>query len=267
MGKRTVFYAITLVLLITFIPSTTYAFALYIAPSSFKKSAKPGDTITGSVTVYNKADYAMGIRAYEQDWIYDEDGTKKFLPPGTTSLSCAEWINIFPRKFTVAAQSEKSVQFTITLPEDAEGGYYAVIFFESIDMSEGEGERDITVGFAARLGTIVYLETEGSSVKEGEIEGISIRPPSANTPFLLKFTFKNKGNTFLKAEGMLNIMDDDGNLYGRQKFGPIMTLPGDENESKVEWFGDLEKGEYNAVITLDLGTDMPIVEEEKFQVK
>jgi hypothetical protein len=82
----------------------------------------------------------------------------------------------------------------------------------------------------------------------------------------MKLSFKNAGNTYMRAEGTLNIVDEEGNLFGKTKFGPLTTLPGDIREAKVNWLGELKEGAYVAVITLDIGTEAPIVEEKKFEI-
>ncbi|MBN1871907.1 MAG: hypothetical protein JW800_04965 [Candidatus Omnitrophica bacterium] len=269
MKRKYSFLTVSLIIgiIILFVPTTSDAFSLFISPSSYKETAKPGQTVTGTVRIINEGKTELGIRAYEQDWTYEPDGTKVFHPPGTTPLSCSKWIQVFPRKFRVQAGSDRTVQFNITVPENAEGGYYSVIFFESFDISESEkGENRVTVQFAARLGCVIYIETEGKSIHRGIIESLSVTPPSSTKPLEMSLVFKNQGNTYLSADGTLSIIDDGGNVYGRQRLGFINTLPGDTRFAKAEWFGDLAQGTYDAVVTLDMGTDTPILGETSFTV-
>jgi len=247
--------------------SVSYGFALNISPSSVKITVKQGETKSGTITVFNNGKIDMGINAYTQDWLYQTDGSISFYGAGTTKFSCAKWMRIFPMKFNLKGGEKMGVQYSINVPADAEGGYCAVIFFESFPLSEAKGEEGgMTVQFAGRLGALVYLEIEGKAIHKGHIESLSITPPQSDKPFEMKLAFKNAGNTYIGAQGTLNIVDEEGNIFAKEKFGPLTTLPGDVRERTVEWLGELKEGTYIAVVTLDIGTEAPIVEEKKFEV-
>lgn len=248
------------------LPPDLYALSLNISPPSFTAAVKPGGSASGKVDVFNKGDIAVGILAYTQDWVYQGDGGKEFRAAGTTPLSCAKWIQLFPQKFEMEPNSTVSVQYSITVPQDAKGGYYAVIFFESVPTGDTADEAGMFIRFAGRLGAIVYLEVEGSTERKAAVESLSIEPPQSNKPLELKLAMKNTGNVYIGAEGVLNIMDDEGLIYGTQKFGPVNTLPGDTREYAAEWFGELEEGSYTAVVTLDIDGAEPLVEERTITV-
>ncbi len=251
---------------VLFFASTAFGFALNISPPSFHAGVKPGESNSGTITVYNKSDGDIGILVYTQDWIYNPDGSKTFLAAGTTELSCAKWIRLFPKKFKLAAGEQMAVQYTVTLPEDAQGGYYAVIFFESVPADVAERDEGMMIRFSGRLGTIVYLETEGRSTKKASVSAFSVTPPESNKPLEMKLSLKNEGNVYIGAEGTLNIIDAEGNVFGKETFGPVNTLPGESRETAVQWLGELEEGTYYAIATLDIGTDEPLVKEAEIAI-
>jgi len=253
-------------LCVFFFESTVFGFALNISPPSFHASVKPGGSTSGTVSVYNKSDEDIGILVYTQDWIYNPDGSKTFLAAGTTPLSCAKWIRIFPKKFKLKAGDKMAVQYTVALPDDAQGGYYAVIFFESVPADVAEQDEGMMIRFSGRLGAIAYLETEGRSTKRGTVKAFSVTPPQSNKPLEMRLTFKNEGNVYIGAEGTLNIIDDEGNVFGKEIFGPINTLPGESRETAVQWLCELEEGSYYAIATLDIGTDEPLVKEAEITI-
>ena len=265
MKKIAVLCTIIFISLISF-RGDSYAFSLNVSPPSFKATVEPGGSTSGTITVMNTSDEDIGINIYAQDWLYKSDGSKSFHAAGTTPLSCAKWIRLFPKKFQVEAHGKMAVQYTINVPEDAKGGYYAVIFSESVPLGDEGLEGEMTVRFAGRLGTVVYLETKGKSSRKASIESLSITPPQSNRPLEMTLSYKNNGNVWIGAEGSLNIMDGEGNIFGRKGFGPVNTLPGDTTETKVEWLGDLEEGVYYAVVTLDIGATEPIVEEREIVI-
>lgn len=260
--KNRIFIVIVLLIIVVF---ATYkealAFSINISPPSLRLSAPPGETKTGTITVENKSDAAVDMRVYVEDWVYAEDGGKKFMPAGTAPLSCAKWITTHPQKIHIEANSKTGVQYVVSVPPDAIGGHFAVIFFESV-VNEGEAVRgNVMVHFSGRIGTIIYMEAEGMVKRTGSITSFTCGRPDQNSPLAINMTLKNEGNTCIIAQGVMNIVDKDGNIFGRQELGPINTLPGDTRNYKTEWLGDLKEGTYDVIATLDAGVDAPLVAE------
>ena len=265
MRKITVLF-ITITLCTIFLQATSYGFSLNVSPPSVRLSIPPGGTESSTITIENKSDSSsIDMRAYVEDWDYAEDGSKQFHPPGTTPRSCARWINIYPKMFHLEPKARIGIQYTISVPQDAEGGHYAVIFFESI-VGDDEAEGNLMVRFAGRIGTIMYQETEGKTDKSGSIVSFECGRPDQNKPLKIKVSFKNEGNAQISAEGIMNIIDAEGNIFGRKELGPIDTLPGSTREYETEWLGELEEGEYDVIVTFDAGLDIPLVAETTIKV-
>jgi len=248
------------------VATDAYGFALFISPPSVETTVKPGGSASGTITIRNESEKDIAVKVYVQDWLYNPDGTKSFHEAGSTPLSCAKWITVFPKKVNVRAKDKIGVQYSINLPEDAAGGYYAVIFFESIPMGEFEGKQGVMIQLAGRLGSIIYVETEGRSTRKAVIRSLAITPPQSDRPLEMLLSYENTGNVHIRAEGMLNIIDEEGNVYGKRKVGPLNTLPGETRTTKVYWYGELEEGSYDAIVTLDIGTEEPLVEEAKLSI-
>lgn len=261
MKKRIVISALIFLSLCFLIDNEARAFSINVSPPSIRISVPPGETKSGTVTVENKSDGPIDIRVYTEDWAYSPDGSKQFLQAGTTPLSCAKWIATHPQKLHIESNSRAGVQYTISVPADAAGGHYAVIFFESI-VSEGEATHgNVMLRFSGRIGSIVYLEAEGRIKRSGSITSFTCGRPDQNSPLAINITLKNDGNTHIIAQGVMNIIDKDGNIFGKKELGPINTLPGDTREYKTEWLGDLKEGAYDVIATLDTGVDAPLVAE------
>lgn len=264
--KKNIFLFVIISAIILSFETVSYGFSLNISPPSIHVSVKPGESASGNIVVDNRGESSLGILVYVQDWVYNPDGSKTFMAAGTAPLSCAKDIRVFPKTFKLEAGEKTSVQYTVTVPEDAKGGYYAVIFFESIPAEEVNKTEGMVVRFAGRLGSIIYLETEGKSIKSGVVKSFNVTPPHSDKPLEVSLSFENTGNVYIGAEGTLNITDKDGNVFGKEIFGPVNTLPGDTREAKVEWLGELEAGTYYAVVTLDIGTDEPVVKESEIVI-
>jgi hypothetical protein len=152
------------------------------------------------------------------------------------------------------------------MPPDAEGGRYAVVFFESIVGGDEAAKGNVMLHFAGRIGTIIYLEAEGKVKKAGSITAFTCGRPDQNSPLAINITLKNEGNTYLIAEGVMNIIDKEGNIFGRKELGPINTLQGESADYKAEWLGDLKEGTYDVIATFSTGLDSPIVAETTLTV-
>ncbi|MFH0839932.1 MAG: hypothetical protein V1883_02820 [Candidatus Omnitrophota bacterium] len=266
MKNRILIFAIIFVMIFFAAHKEAAAFSINVSPPSVRLSISPGETRSGTITVENKSDSPMDMRAYAEDWVYEKSGGKQFAPAGTTPLSCAKWISTHPQKFRVEANSRIGVQYTISVPADASGGHYAVIFFESI-VSEGEATSgNMMVRFSGRIGTIIYQESEGRIDRKGEITSFTCGRPDQNSPLTINLTLKNEGNTHIIANGVMSIIDKDGNVFGRKELGPINTLPGDTMDYKAEWLGELNEGTYDVIATLDTGLDSPLVAETVLKV-
>jgi hypothetical protein len=264
--KKSLFLGIIISMCVFLLNDPAYGLALNIGPPSFTVSVRPEGTASGVVTIQNNGDSDIGILVYTQDWVYNPDGSKSFHAAGTKPLSCARWISLFPKKFQLPSGGDMAVQYTINVPQEATGGYYAVIFFESVPVDSLEKQEGMMVHFAGRLGSIVYLEVEGQTTRQGVIKSVDITPPRSDKPLEMTLSYENKGNVYIGADGTLNIIDEEGNVYGKETFGPVNTLPGDTRQTKVEWLGELEEGTYYAIVTLDIGTDEPLVEERKITI-
>lgn len=253
-------------------------FSLSMAPSTFsltvgtdtpklKLTIKPGETSSGAIQVNNSGNKPVTVTAYISDWVYksEGDGNKTFSPPATTPLSCAHWINLSSTEFELYPDEIRAVNYTVTVPDEATGGHYAVIFFES-DMGIQE-INGMNVKIKGRVGSLVYIESEGHVIQKGEISRVKVEAPKGGDPLKIKVDFMNQGNVDITAKGTFHIIDQTGNIYARDKLEEMYTLPGDKVNSVTTWSGTLDKGEYDVILTYDLGKDQTLVKEAKLIIQ
>lgn len=249
---------------IGYIPKAA-AFSMNLDPPRLELSIPPGGSKSGVIRVGNSGDATLKLKAYVQDWIYDPPGDRVFKPAGTTPLSCSNWIHLYPEEFEIKPGEKAEAIYTLSVPPDATGGHYAVIFFEGT-LGANAAEEGVVVRLAGRMGTIVLEETEGTIIKNGEIVSLKFSRPDENRPLDVDIAFKNEGNVFLAPSGVINIIDKEGIFFGRQEFQLKGTLPGDVIEEKVSLLSSLPEGEYDLIATLDLGAEEAAVKEDKITV-
>jgi len=223
--------------------SHAYALSININPSNVKMTLKPGETKTGEIFVQNLGGTKLKIMAYTQDWIYALDGSKTFMKPGSSVYSCSSWINLDPTNFILAPKEEKKVKYTITSPGNASGGHVSVIFFEAV-MDTYQG-----IAVTGRIGSIIYLDTEGDVKRTGEIKDLVVLASEEGSPVNLNFSFFNSGNSHISAKSSIKVLDGSQSVIEKLAMN-INTLPGDTKLTTVTIKEPLKEGKYKAQVEL-----------------
>lgn len=244
-----------------------FAFSIRINEPKINLTVPAGGAKTGIISVDNLTDEEVSVMAYAEDWQYAKsgDGTKEFFPRSSTKFSCSNWLTIYPAEFQLPAFGRKDVQFTVRVPEDASGGFYSVVFFES-KLGTAQTEEGVFVAVAGRLGSLIYLQVEGKTERKAAIEAFKTSRTDTQGPVQISFIFKNTGNTDITAKGTYNIIDDKGMVFVRGQIPDIYTLQGDRVEIKTDFLSELEQGNYDFILTLDLGQDAVVIEERSIKV-
>ena len=215
--------------------------------------AVPGESVSGSFTVKNSTSTSIQLKSYFQDFEYIQpfDATKKFLPIGSSKYSCGEWVVFSPQDFIIPPQSNKTINYTVNAPRDISGGYYGVLFIETIPQGNTQMLRIVT-----RTGCLFFIETM-DSIKKGEICDIIAGENSIN------LNLKNSGNVVLIPEATYYIMSEEGMVVGRGKIEKCY-LPSEKKFPFVIKLQDILSGNYSIVLTYDLRDNDFLVKEIDF---
>ena len=221
---------------------------------------RPGQTISGNIEVSNRGSEPVQLDVYLQDWEYVDGGSgdKNFTPAGTSRASASSWIHYFPNRLNLPAGGKGVVEYTVSVPADAAGGHYAVMFFESF-LAAGQSNQGVTVQYTGRLGSLFEIEAAGTVVRTGEVTDVTTGPVDPARPLSMSYTFRNTGNVVLRPKAYFNILDAAGRYLGRGEFDPLYTSPGGSGTAKSEWTGSLPPGNHTLLLTVDIGGDEPLV--------
>lgn len=225
-----------------------------IEPVKNRHIISPGTSKAGTIRVSNLSAEAKNIRVYAEDWYYLPvcDGTKEFQPAGTSPRSASRWIDFSPVEFVVPPYGTQSVNYTVKVPADAEGGYYSVLFFENyLDNSSGSSEEGVSVDVAVRVAALFYIEPEGTIQRTARVDDFKVTREKSK--LLITAQFANTGNVDINTKGTFFIIDRKGMVYGRGEFNDIYTFPGDKAQLSAVWSEPLPKGAYDIVLTIDIG--------------
>ena len=229
----------------------------------------PGERYPGEVEVENPTDKQVDVKVYVEDWVYKPDvsGQKDFGPAGTMARSASKWITYAPSDVKLAPFSKQTVHYTVTVPAEATGGNYSVLFFESmIGAIPDPAKEGAFVRVAGRIGSLFYVRIKGAIDRQGDVSLVKVWPPSGNAPMEIETTFKNTGNVDVTLGGNLLVMDAKGAVVGRGDLAKMYTQPGLSGTRKTQWVGRLAKGVYDLLLTYDMGSGKAIVKEEKISI-
>jgi len=227
--------------------------------SKIKLSIPDGASKSGEIKIYSQSGSPISLKVYLEDWVYTDinDGSKDFYPPGSTPFSCAKWINYSPSELLIPPYGIGKVNYTVNVPKDAEGGHYAVMFFESapIPPEFGGPEQGIKsgVGLAIRLGSLIYIEVKDKFKRSVEFNNFQVSNDIKNNYLLISADLKNTGNTDITTASSYHIIDFKGVVHARGEFNNVFMFPGDTGMIEASWKKPLSEGKYDLVITTDLG--------------
>lgn len=243
------------------------ALSLRINAPRIELELAPGESYSGELNLENADTEEVSVKLYLEDWRYQPGGAgdKEFLPPNSTPLSAAGWITYTPANVVIAPLAKQIVRYTITVPADASGGYYAVLFMETA-MGQAQDEEGASVLVAGRIGSIFLVNVKGTVRKEGQIKGVEVIAPEGNKPLEIQTTFENTGNTAIELNGTFILMDAEGSAVARGSLQTLHTFPQSTETRATQWSGSIAKGTYDLLLTYDLGQGQTLVEEKQITI-
>jgi hypothetical protein len=238
---------------------TPYSYAFQIVQLDQPKvrlSIPAGGSKSGRIEVKNTSSEAKEVKVTVEDWVYEKnyDGSKNFFPPGTITRSSSNWISFAPAEFTIPPFAKEYVNYVVKVPQDAKGGYYAGLFFESLMSPEVEkSDAMVVVPVAISVGSLFYVEVAGTVQRLAEVKNLSLKKEAATKALNINLDFENTGNVDITVSGNFSIIDGQGMIYARGLFNDAYTFPGDTAKLSAVWKQSMPKGKYDLVVTLDLG--------------
>jgi len=166
------------------------------------------------------------------------------------------WIKFNPAEFTLVPFGVTTINYVANVPKDAIGGHYAVMFFETLASSPQQNALGETVesgvGLAIRIGSLFYIEAKNTIKRSADLTNFAITKDSDKS-YTFQIDFKNTGNTDITSSATFNLTDKKGKVYARGPFKDLFTFPGNITRLTAVWKDALAAGNYDFVLTLNLG--------------
>lgn len=255
-----------LILLLGWVPNGS-GFSIDVDPTAHELTVPQGGSRAGKISVKNVSKEPVEVNSNVMDWVYDAPaGSKKISPAGTTPFSASKWLTYSPAKFTLQPGQVREVNYSVSLPADAAGGYYSIVMFGAGVAKAKTNQQGISVDLNLQMGSLFLVEAEKTQIVKGTIKDLKILSNKADQPIEIEATFKNEGNVRINAQGRLSIMDSNKNAVGWTKFPSMKTLPGQQWSVKASWAG-LSKGKYHMVATFELAPGTVIIKERDVSIE
>jgi hypothetical protein len=146
--------------------------------------------------------------------------------------------------------------YSVNVPPDASGARFATLFFESL-FSKGNlsgTDRSVGLDINVRVATLFYIDVKGTVERTAKISNLKIQPSKeAKGPLDITLDFENTGNTDITTSGNFSLMNNDGFVSARGEFNSVYTFPGGKGRLLGTWKDKIPAGDYDLVITVDLG--------------
>jgi hypothetical protein len=226
-----------------------------ISPLVFEITGNPGEVIENQVKVTNKSQAVTDIKITLEDIApSDEEGHVTVEPAETETYSVASWVKTTPQKFTLQPDESVWVQFTITIPRNAEpGGHYGSIVAAGSMISGGQ----ITgAAIIPRVGALLLISVPGEAKEILTAKDFDAPIYSEYGPITFSAKFVNEGTVHLKPNALITVTNWLGQKVATASFPQKNVLPGATRkiEAKLDqkWFW---AGKYTATLTGTYGTD------------
>jgi len=197
-------------------------------------SVDPGGNQKGILKVYNETDNQLTLTASIEPFkSADENGQPRYLAPSEKDVFLT-WFNIGNEVLILKPKEVALVPFFVAPPLNAvPGGYYAVIFWRS------GGVQDASVSVGSKVGTLIFLQINGSLEESGEIADFNLAAKSNfifSLPLNFIVRFYNSGNIHLAPTGTIELR----NWFGKETILNVnqdqkLILPGSIRRFDEVW--------------------------------
>lgn len=228
--------------------------ALLISNVEFDLALPRGAHENFAFQLINNEAEPLEIQISLADWDRDINGENRFYQAGALPRSAAGWLSLSPTRFDLARNEQKEVKFSLRVPRDIEGTYWAAILVEA-SPKPAQPQPGTTVIVRRRFAVKVFETPPGTGKRDGRITMLDVR--GLNPPNIW-VEFENRGTIHIqKVSGRIEIRDDKGATVDKIEFESFPTLPGAKRQLKItsnRKRGDLlPPGRYAVLAVMDYG--------------
>lgn len=259
--RRHFFIALAAITLVV-APTVTFAqeAGVRISPAVIEETLNPGVTVEYTFAVENLTRAAQTFYIFSRNIAGVTDGGAPIFAAtdlDVTGYELVDWLSIPVTEINLEEGGKQSIDFTLTIPEDAAPGSHFGGIFVSAEPPDLE-ESGAAVGY--QVANIVSIRVSGEAIETASIRQFSTGKflyGSQNIDFNVRI--ENNGNVLVRPSGPLEIRNSLGKKVGEVLFNENRSgvFPGKTREfDDVQWIGDsVGFGRYEAMLSPVYGDD------------
>lgn len=229
-----------------------------VSPMIQKIILSPGETFTGSFTVFNQAGN-QGDLNYETEVIpfFADENYDAIYEETEDYNQIVDWITIDNGTGTLTPNSGASVDYKIDVPKDApSGGQYAAIRVISINNQSDNSTNNMNANINVRYGIAytIFAEITGTTERHGEIESVDVPGFIFSGNISGSSSIKNTGNVHGTAKYTLQVFPlfSDEEVFTNEEDPDTGTiLPDRTRYMETKWNDTPAVGIFNVVYTVE----------------
>jgi hypothetical protein len=216
--------------------------AITLTPAVIMVKAKPGQTFSQELTLWNNTIYELRFHMEAQD-IVIRDGKRIFLPAGELEGGIARNAVFSNDDVLALPGSSATTHVTVTIPPSPGPRAIACVF-----MGKSPIETKNALTMTASLGALVTFTLANDYHIENQPLEVQIDPDAKMLTF--RELVKNVGSDPIIPEGVIAVTNESGSLIARLPVTSQRLLPGESSEFTAEHPGLPKTGKYKVTLLM-----------------
>lgn len=228
---------------------------LSVSPVTLEFSAEPGTLLESNLRIYNPTDQKIDAYITVEDFVpVGEEGFVEIVEPDLKRItSLANWIKIEKEKFSIEPREQKTINFSIEVPKDAEpGGKYSSLI---VNIGGAPGESDF--GGAAlkqKIASLILLSVAGATEEKLLIKEFQGPDFQEYGPITFSLYLENQGTVHLRPRGLIAITDWRNHKVADLIIPQRAIIPGARRIINVQWPEKNLIGRFTATVVGSYGS-------------
>ncbi|MDP2736931.1 MAG: hypothetical protein Q8O59_04115 [bacterium] len=225
---------------------------LTITPVKISQTLKPGEAVSGVISLTNVSEKAIRVDVKMEDFIPLAGGEGvQFVGRAPGLSTVRDWITIGgEQSFTFGKNESKDIPYTIKAPLTAEpGSHFGVAFFKATELQDG-GQLKI----GTQVGVLIFVTVPGNRLQKGKILDFTAPRFVQKGPVNFKIKFANTGTVHFEPKGEIKITNIFGKEVGKVPIAGQVVLPTGAKDLQASWnVAGLLLGRYKAAASIQDG--------------
>lgn|GEM_PF-2150761 len=221
-------------------------FSVQIVPAQVELVLEQGSNTDTWVSATNHGIDPIDLAITVSDFTLSASGSFETLEPGHATYSAGRWLEMPLDALHLAPGETGSIDYTITVPPDAEpGGHYAAIIFETRPVESESTEEGSQVRIAGRVVAEVLITVPGPITRSLVVDSLTVpRIAFGAGADTVEVAVTNAGNVHLTPNGYVQTWGGLPAATFDQEFGQFTLLPGASRRFSVQlghqpWLGKM----------------------------